>query len=94
MLDRMEDINSSREQAFLYSITMENHQPFDPEKFNYECRSASPAKVSAREDMAIVRVMLEGITRADQALGSDRTPCGRASLPSWCSSGITGPICS
>ena len=38
MLDRMEDINSSGERAFLYGITMENHQPFDPEKFNYECQ--------------------------------------------------------
>ena len=69
MLDRMEDINSSGERAFLYGITMENHQPFDPEKFNYECQIGVTSESLSEEDMAIVRVMLEGITRADQALG-------------------------
>ncbi len=69
MLDRMEDINSSGERAFLYGITMENHQPFDPEKFNYECQIGVTSESLGEEDMAIVRVMLEGITRADQALG-------------------------
>ena len=69
MLDRMEDINSSGERAFLYGITMENHQPFDPEKFNYECQIGVTSESLGEEDMAIVRVMLDGITRADQALG-------------------------
>ena len=69
LLDRMEDINSSGERAFLYGITMENHQPFDPEKFNYECQIGVTSESLGEEDMAIVRVMLEGITRADQALG-------------------------
>ena len=53
----------------LYGITMENHQPFDPEKFNYECQIGVTSESLGEEDMAIVRVMLEGITRADQALG-------------------------
>lgn len=69
MLERMEAINSSGERAFLYGITMENHQPFDPEKFNYECQIDVTSDTLSEEDMAIVRVMLEGITRADQALG-------------------------
>ena len=69
MLDRMEDINDGGERAFLYGITMENHQPFDPEKFNYECQINVTSDTLSDEDMAIVRVMLEGITRADEALG-------------------------
>ena len=48
---------------------MENHQPFDPEKFNYECQIGVESQTLSDENMAIVRVMLEGITRADQALG-------------------------
>ena len=49
---------------------MENHQPFDPEKFNYECQIGVESQTLSDENMAIVRVMLEGITRADQALGA------------------------
>ena len=70
VLDRMEAINDGGERAFLYAITMENHQPFDPEKFNYACQIGVTSETLGEEDMAIVRVMLEGITRADQALGA------------------------
>lgn len=69
MLDRMEAVNAGGDRAFLYGITMENHQPFDPEKFGYECQIGVESQTLSDEDMAIVRVMLEGITRADQALG-------------------------
>lgn len=69
MLERMEAINEQGQRAFLFGITMENHQPFDPEKFNYECQIPliAPDIDPARRD--VIRVMLEGITRADQALG-------------------------
>ena len=70
MLKRMEAINASGQRAFLFGITMENHQPFDPEKFGYECQIGVTGSDLSEEDMAIVRVMLEGITRADQALGA------------------------
>jgi len=70
MLDRMEKINASGKRAFLYGITMENHQPFDPGKFYYECQIGVESDTLSEENMAIVRVMLEGITRADQALGA------------------------
>ena len=69
MLERMRTINEAGKPAFLYGITMENHQPFDPEKFNYECQIGVESQTLSDEKMAIVRVMLEGITRADQALG-------------------------
>ena len=69
MLERMRTINEAGKPAFLYGITMENHQPFDPEKFNYECQIGVESQTLSDENMAIVRVMLEGITRADQALG-------------------------
>lgn len=69
MLGRLEEINAGGEQAFLFGITMENHQPFDAEKFNYECQIGVSGSDLSEDNMAIVRVMLEGITRADQALG-------------------------
>ena len=69
MLERMRTINESGKPAFLYGISMENHQPFDAEKFGYECQIGVESQTLSDEDMAIVRVMLEGVTRADQALG-------------------------
>lgn len=69
MLDQMRAINESGSPAFLFGITMENHQPFDAEKFGYACQIGVESKTLSQENMAIVRVMLEGITRADQALG-------------------------
>jgi len=69
MLDRMEAVNQEGKRAFLYGITMENHQPFDPEKFNYECQIPLIAEDFTPAQRDIIRVMLEGITRADQALG-------------------------
>lgn len=69
MLNRMEVINAEGKRAFLYGITMENHQPFDPEKFGYVCQIGVESETFGPGNMEIVRVMLEGITRADQALG-------------------------
>ena len=69
MLNRMEAINADGQRAFLYGITMENHQPFDPDKFGYECQIGVTCDSLSDADMDIVRVMVEGITRADQALG-------------------------
>lgn len=69
MLERMEDINRQGKRAFLYGISMENHQPFDPEKFNYECQLSLTTDRFEAADRDVIRVMLEGITRADQALG-------------------------
>lgn len=69
VLDRMNAINAAGKRAFLYAITMENHQPFDADKFGYECQIGVESSALSEEDMAIVRVMLEGMTRADQALG-------------------------
>ena len=68
-LNEMKEINDSGERAFLYLITMENHQPFNADKFDYLCQIDVTSDTLSEEDMAIVRVMLEGITRADQALG-------------------------
>lgn len=69
VLDRMDAINAGGQRAFLYAITMENHQPFNADKFDYQCQIDVTSDTLSEEDMAIVRVMLEGITRADQALG-------------------------
>ena len=69
MLERMKTINAGGQPAFLYGISMENHQPFDAEKFGYECQIGVESQTLSPENMEIVRVMLEGITRSDQALG-------------------------
>jgi len=69
MLERMRAVNETGKRAFLYGITMENHQPFEPEKFNYECQIPLIAEDFTPAQRDIIRVMLEGVTRADQALG-------------------------
>ena len=69
MLDQMEKINAKGQRAFLYGITMENHQPFDAKKFDYVCQIGVECGQLGRDDMFIVKTLLEGITRADQALG-------------------------
>lgn len=69
MLKRMEAVNQQGKRAFLFGITMENHQPFKPEKFNYECQIPLIAEDFTPAQRDIIRVMLEGVTRADQALG-------------------------
>ena len=48
---------------------MENHQPFEPQKFNYACQIPLNAPDFTPAQRDIIRVMLEGITRADQTLG-------------------------
>ena len=67
---RMEAVNAGGERAFLYGISMENHQPFRPDKFHGECRIGVSSDVISAEDMEIVKVMVEGIARADEALGA------------------------
>ena len=69
MLERMKALNDQGQRAFLYGITMENHQPFDPEKFNYQCQIPLSTEKFTAAERDVIRVMLEGITRADQALG-------------------------
>lgn len=69
MLDRMRAINAGGQRAFLYGITMENHQPYDPDKFGHECRIPLIAGDLDPDQQALVQVLLEGVTRADQALG-------------------------
>lgn len=69
MLNRLEAVNRQGKRAFLFGITMENHQPFDPEKFNYACQIPLSTEQFTPAQRDVIRVMLEGITRADQALG-------------------------
>ena len=70
MLQRMEEINAGGQRAFLYGITMENHQPFDAGKFGGVCQVEVESGLLSAEDLAIAKVMVEGMTRADQALGA------------------------
>lgn len=69
VLHEMREINNAGNKAFLYGITMENHQPFNPDKFN----GVSQVKVTApklkRSELEILKVGIEGIVRADAALG-------------------------
>jgi len=69
VLERLTAINAEGRRALLYGITMENHQPYKPEKFNNECQVPLSADSLSPEEQDVVRSMLEGIVRADQALG-------------------------
>lgn len=69
MFNRLKAINDGGERAFLYGITMENHQPFDPEKFHGKCQIGVESDILSAEDLSIVKSLLEGVTLADQALG-------------------------
>ena len=69
LLNRMDAANAEGKPAFLFGISMENHQPFNPEKFGYKCQIDVSSDILDEDNLAITRVMLEGLTRADQALG-------------------------
>ncbi|MEA5041791.1 MAG: LTA synthase family protein [Oscillibacter ruminantium] len=69
LLSRLDAANADGKKAFLFGISMENHQPFDPEKFGYECQISVTSEQLDQRNLAITRVMLEGLTRADEALG-------------------------
>lgn len=69
LLNRLDAANAEGKKAFLFGISMENHQPFNPEKFGYKCQLGISSDKLSEDNLAIARVMLEGLTRADEALG-------------------------
>lgn len=69
LMNRLSDINAQEKPGFLYGISMENHQPFDTDKFGYECQIDVTSTVLNQKELDVAKVMLEGLTRADQALG-------------------------
>ncbi|BAL01849.1 putative esterase [Oscillibacter valericigenes Sjm18-20] len=69
LLNRLDAADAEGKEAFLFGISMENHQPFNPDKFGYKCQIGITSDELDQDDLAITRVMLEGLTRADQALG-------------------------
>lgn len=69
LLNRLDAANADGKKAFLFGISMGNHQPFNPEKFGYKCQIGITSDELDQDDLAITKVMLEGLTRADQALG-------------------------
>ena len=69
MLHEMEEINKTGNRAFLYGITMENHQPFEPDKFGYDHHVAAESDLLDEDETAILDVGLEGLYRADLGLG-------------------------
>lgn len=69
ILSRMEAVNRTGRRAFLYAITMENHQPFRADKFHGVSQIGVEGGGLSAEEIEIAEVMVEGITRADQGLG-------------------------
>jgi len=69
LLERLNAINAEGRRAVLYGISMENHQPYTTEKFHNECQMSLTADSLTPEEQDVLRSMLEGIIRADQALG-------------------------
>lgn len=68
ILSRMDAINQSGRRAFLYAITMENHQPFRADKFHGVSQIGVEGGGLSAEEIEVAQVMVEGITRADQGL--------------------------
>ena len=69
LLERVKEINAGGQRAMLYGITMENHQPYTPEKFGGQCQVGLSSEILTQEEQEVVKSMLEGLIRADQALG-------------------------
>lgn len=69
MVQRLNEINAAGKNALIYGITMENHQPFKPAKFEGKCQIGFSGGDFTAEEIEVIKVMVEGITRADQALG-------------------------
>ena len=69
LLKQLKAVNDGGQRAMFYGITMENHQPYEPEKFGGQCQTGLSADGLTQEEQAVFRSMLEGIIRADQALG-------------------------
>ncbi len=69
VLRELDRINEAGDSAFLYAITMENHQPYDLQKFGGRCQVEVRASQLDRDEVDILKVGVEGIIREDQALG-------------------------
>lgn len=68
ILSRMNAVNQTGQRAFFYAITMENHQPFKADKFHGVSQIGVESANLSAEELEIARIMVEGITRADQGL--------------------------
>lgn len=69
LLNRLKAVNAEGRRALLYGISMENHQPYKPDKFGGECQIGLTAEGFSQEEQDVIRSMLEGLIRTDQALG-------------------------
>ncbi len=69
LLNRLAAVNAGGRRALLYGISMENHQPYKPDKFGGSCQIGLTAEGFSQEEQDVIRSMLEGLIRADEALG-------------------------
>lgn len=69
LLHELEEINRQGQRAVLYGISMENHQPYNAEKFGNTCQTTVSAEGLAPDETDVLRAAVEGIMRADEALG-------------------------
>ena len=54
---------------FLYGLSMENHQPYNPEKYGVSSGFPAQSDLLSQEDLAILDSLVVGLHHADQALG-------------------------
>lgn len=54
---------------FLYGLSMENHQPYNPEKYGVSSGFPAQSDLLSQEDLAILDALVVGLHHADQALG-------------------------
>ena len=69
LLHEMESVNNEGQQAFLYGISMENHQPYNAEKFGSTYQTTVTADALSSDELDVLQAAVEGIMRADEALG-------------------------
>ena len=69
LCDRMEELNREGKRAFLFGITMENHQPFVETKFTETSGVTAESALFTPEAAQIFQCVTEGTVYADRALG-------------------------
>ena len=69
MLARLTEENAAGNKAFLYGITMENHQPYTAEKFSEGSGVTVSSPVLSGEALTVMQSLTDGTAYADRALG-------------------------
>ena len=67
LTEELKAVNQTGQRGFFYVITMGNHQPYRADKWESEIKASS--RLLNASEIAILESGLEGVVKADQALG-------------------------